>query len=92
VCRSFCICLPENTISSSKWLLISLAARLVSQATDIDFAGLDPAQASIRWVLEADYPVSPAQVHRRVDLLTATQHHHDNSSHHIWAITFQYVT
>jgi hypothetical protein len=36
--------------------LISLAARLVLQAIDNDFAGLDPALESIAHVLESDYP------------------------------------
>ena len=37
-------------------LLISLAARLLLQAVDNDFTGLNPALASIRQVLERDYP------------------------------------
>ena len=37
-------------------LLISLAARLVLQAVDNDFAELNPALESIKQVLESDYP------------------------------------
>lgn len=42
--------------SGERELLISLAARLILQATDNDFAKLDGALASIKEVLEADYP------------------------------------
>jgi hypothetical protein len=41
---------------SERDLLISLAARLILQATDNDLADLDSALTSIKKVLEADYP------------------------------------
>jgi hypothetical protein len=41
---------------SERELLTSLAARLVLQATDNDFAELDYVLSSIRQVLEGDYP------------------------------------